>query len=356
MKILGISKAVGKKTSRNSAVDLWRIDRPLRQLAKHTDWQIDFQPDIIRDLKGFEKIPDEFIRSHGVEEARHLGQYDIIFTSYFMSPHKYTLLWAANKQYGTKIVMDFDDDIIHPDATNFAFWMGVGKEGHEFVNQMARLTENLVVTNEYLAKKLEKHSGVGAKPHIIPNYISDDYEDAEVDNGDKVVIGYFGGASHYADLHNSHALEAIQQIMHENKHVHYHVCGLPVDFYLPRGRTKEFEIVDATEWPGKGISRLKYDISIAPLLDTEFSKSKSDIKWQESTRKGMAVIASNVGPYTDLKDAILVENTKEDWYKAIKKLLDKKTRQKQVKQAKANLKRLEDNWQQYKRLFEDIKG
>ena len=45
MKILVISE--GKHST--SAIDLWRIWRPMQELAKYVDWQIDYQDRVIED-------------------------------------------------------------------------------------------------------------------------------------------------------------------------------------------------------------------------------------------------------------------------------------------------------------------
>jgi glycosyltransferase involved in cell wall biosynthesis len=46
-------------------------------------------------------------------------------------------------------------------------------------------------------------------------------------------------------------------------------------------------------------SGIDFDIGIAPLLDTPFTRSKSPIKAIEYNALGIPVVASNVGPYRD---------------------------------------------------------
>jgi len=71
-------------------------------------------------------------------------------------------------------------------------------------------------------------------------------------------------------------------------------------------------------------------------------------------------VGSDYGPYTDIKHGILVkENTTKAWYNALKKAVDdKQFRDETVKLAQEELQskwRLEDNWQQYKVMFEKVK-
>lgn len=361
MKILGISK-VGKGKQKESAVDLWRIHRPLQELRKHVDWDIQLRPHTI---KGFHKLPqkymddpDLFIQEKGGQVVKELGQYDVIFTSYFTSPHVYTLLWAAEKEHGTKLILDIDDDLYDVDPEN-PFWISAGPEGAHFLQRMAQVTKYLSTTNDELASKLRDSSQSDATVFVRPNYLPEQYPECSPDNND-IVIGYFGGSSHYHDLHETGVLEAVERLMHEHKNVRFHSAGQPIDTYLPKQRTKVMNAKPGTDWVTKLFPSLNYDISIAPLRDTTFNKHKSNIKWQESTRMGAAFVASHVGPYRRLPKgtAITVPNTQDAWYIRLKELVEDKDKlKKQVQTARKELASnwmLESNWKEYKSMFEEV--
>lgn len=359
MKILAISNYSNQKKKKDSSVHLWRVKRPLQELQKHVDWQIDFRTAIITDFKGLENDPDEFIKQHGTEVARDLGQYDIVFASYFTSPHVYTLLWGANKAYGTKYVIDIDDDLYNVDPSNFAFWKSAGWQGHYFLKTIASVAPFITTTNKKLADKIKANSESDPKVFVLPNYMSEQYPDQTVDNGDKVVIGFFGGASHYNDVHQSGMLPALEKLMHENKNVYVKMCGQPADHYLPRGRTEQVDTAQGTDWPTKLLPSLSLDIACAPLLDTEFNQYKSDIKWQEATRVGSVFVGTDTGPYSDLTSDIarLVPNNVDAWYVTLKDLVEHPNKRKTlVKNAKKALggRMLENHWQEYKKMFEDV--
>lgn len=329
------------------------------ELQKHTDWQIDFQDSLIRNIEQYDH-PDDFLRDHAAEEVAHLGQYDIIFTSYFTSPHIYTLLWAAEKEYDTKYIIDMDDDFFDVDPEN-PFWIYAGYEGALFLRTIGEIAPRITTTNRFLAKKLRYKSQVGAKIHVLPNYISDDYKEYDPDNGDIVRIGYFGGASHYSDLHETGVLKAVKQVMDEYPNVHFRCVGQPVDQYLPQDRTTTLDATEGDKWAHERIGTLNYDISLGPLRDTIFNNHKSNIKWQESTRIGAAFVCSNIGPYKHLKDgtAWKVPNTREAWYIALKTLVeDAEKRKKLVDTSRKELEKwtLENNWQEYKEYFESCES
>lgn len=354
MKILAIN-SMGSESE--SMIDWWRIHNPLTELAKHVDWTIDVQPRLIRDFHGLEHDPDTFMAEYGEAEVAHLGQYDIIFTSYFTSPHVYTLLWAAHKTHGTQFVIDIDDDLYDVDPLN-PYHLAVGKAGAAFLQTIASIAPILTTTTPNLAEKLRRKSVAGARVHVLPNYISDAYQHTKFDNGDKVIIGFFGGASHYDDLHRSNVLPALKRLMDEHKQVYFQCAGQPIDYYLPKARVEIIEARQGQKWLTGLFPSLNYDIAIAPLLSTVFNASKSDIKWQEATRMGAAVVASNVGPYKALPAGTVktVDNSEQQWYDALSKLLVKAERKRQLTKARVALEtyRMEENWQRYEQLFSEL--
>lgn len=360
MKILAISKYVDQEKKKDSAVHLWRVKRPLQELQKHVDWQIDFRNAIITDYKGLENDPDEFIKQHGASVVKDLGQYDIVFSSYFTSPHIYTLLWGAQKAYGTKFIIDIDDDLYNVDPSNFGYWQSAGWQGHYFLNVIASVAPFISTTNKSLAEKIKARSDSDPEVFVIPNYMSEQYPDQSVDSGDKVVIGFFGGASHYRDVHESGLLPALEKLMHENKNVYVKMCGQPADHYLPRARVEQAEVGQGIDWPTLVLPSLNLDIACAPLLETEFNQYKSDIKWQEATRMGSVFVGTDTGPYSSLTPGIarLVPNSQDAWYATLKDLVEHPNKRKTlVKNAKHALggRMLEDHWSEYKVMFERVK-
>lgn len=360
MKILTVHSALNPDTNKQSQVDHWRIYRPMRELAKHVDWKIDYQPSFIKGIEKFQKL-EEFTSEEMEKAFKVISSYDIVFASYHPDPTAYTLLKVAADKTGTQFIMDCDDDMfaINPDNP---FWM---KMTHEKVYQMQCMIRDntwISTTTEALANTFRERRVGHHKDTVFvnPNRISNDYKHPDFDNGDKIVIGYFGGSSHYADLHDSGALDAIQNIMHENRNVHFKSVGMIVDKYIPKHRLIFDGGKRGTKWMDEIFPTLQMDVAIAPLVDNIFNKGKSDIKWQEATRAGAAFVGTAFGPYSKLLPgtAKVVKNTYEDWYTALKELIDnKELRQQQVKFAREYLKgqTLEKNWQGYKAMFEKVK-
>lgn len=359
MKVLTIH-SVGKEDNKTSAVDLWRIYRPWKELAKHVDWQIESAPSAIQHIEKY-KDKKEFTKEELEKSGEWLGTFDIIHSSYFTNASQFALLMAVQKMYGTKFVLDVDDDMfsINPDNP---FWLKADHEDVFNMQQMIRHADFITTTTERLAYELRKRR---TQPDntviVVPNFIPKDYKQGKPDNGDKVVIGYFGGASHYRDLNETGAIEGVERVMHKHKNVEFKCVGMIADKYIPRQRYTYVDGQRGQAWAKKLFPTLQFDISIAPLEDTLFARSKSHIKWQESTRMGAAVVASDVGPYQPLKHgnvAKLVKNDSESWEYALDELVtDAKKRKEMVTRAREELKKnhcLEDHWQVLKDAIEFV--
>lgn len=361
MKILGVGSAILPDPNKQSQVDHWRVLRPLRELAKHVDWDIEHSPTFI---PSFEKYAskEEFTSEEMEKAFETLGEYDVIFSSYHPDPTAWTLLQVLEKRKGTQFVMDVDDDMfgINPDNP---FWLKMTDEKVYWMQRMIANNHWVTTPSPVLAQRFrDRRPGFGPETvEVIPNFIADVYEHPKFDNGKKLVIGYMGGASHYADLHESGVLQAVQKLMHEYKHIHFKCIGQIVDTYLPKARLHTEGGKRGTMFFEEVFPNMNIDIAVAPLLDNIFNQGKSNIKWQEMTRAHSAVVASNVGPYQELLDghnALLVENNPEAWYTALKSLVDSiDLRHKLVDNATKDVTlnwKLENNWQHYKKLFERV--
>jgi hypothetical protein len=99
MKILCVHSALNENQNTRSAVDMWRIYRPMRELAKHVDWQIDHQSTFIKGIEKY-KNAKEFTEDEMQKAFETICQYDIVFSSYHADPTAYSLLKVAADKAG----------------------------------------------------------------------------------------------------------------------------------------------------------------------------------------------------------------------------------------------------------------
>lgn len=87
-------------------------------------------------------------------------------------------------------------------------------------------------------------------------------------------------------------------------------------------------------------SRTGFDIGLAPLLDDEFHNSKANTKFREYGASQVAGVYSNAELFRNCvksqRTGLLVENTEESWYQALKQLVENPTLRRQIQVAALN--------------------
>lgn len=143
---------------------------------------------------------------------------------------------------------------------------------------------------------------------------------------DKIVLGYLSGSiTHNADFEM--ILPVITKIMKEKDNVYLKVVGeldLPEELKPFSDRVIKEKFVDWQKLPN--IIR-SLDINLAPLEVSLFNEAKSENKWSEAALVKTITVASNVGAFKVINnniDGILCENTVEDWYEKLIKIIDNK--------------------------------
>ena len=356
MKIL-LTHSDPELPSRES-IDLWRIIRPFRELSKHVDWQIDHQSYLVDHTlisKKTGKVPTEKL----VKELDRLGSYDIIWTSYFPDAVLFDAMMFMSRKYGTKFVLDVDDDMFNVPKSN-PIWKT--KDIKKNLPQLQYCIENtpyLVTSSEILHHAYQRRRG---NPTLLfPNYIGQGYKHKPFDNGDKVVISFFGSVSHEADLVETGFLEALKLIMKKYKHVHAGSVGLEVKG-LPKNRYTFHPGKPGQAWIDEVWPHINCDVAVAPLIDTHFNRCKTNIKWLETAMIPAAFIGSNIPPYKGTVrpnvDGFLVNNTVDSWYKALEDVaINKLLRLKLAMNAHEAVEQswsIENNWDKLQTLVETI--
>jgi glycosyltransferase involved in cell wall biosynthesis len=86
----------------------------------------------------------------------------------------------------------------------------------------------------------------------------------------------------------------------------------------------------------RGFSQAGYDIGLAPMIDDDFHRAKTNNKFREYAASGIAGIYSDVSLYSawveDGKSGLLVENRPEAWYAAMVRLIEDASLRRRISQ------------------------
>lgn len=322
------------------------------------------------------------------EDAIFLNYDAVVLHSFIHQlPHEYNVRrinWLKEK--GIKVIVDIDDfwsvDQRHPMYKTI-----VANKIPQRKVELLRLADYITTTTPLFADTIKKKLNV-KNVIVFPNAVNPDEPQfqSKPTKSDKIRFGWLGGSSHLSDIEiMSSGISSIQH-SHRDKS-QFVLCGFDlrgdVNEIDPQGNqrrraimphetvwfryenmfTDKYKSIDEeykqyllkfTDTPyndadkpyvrkwTQDITKYAYnynsfDVSLAPLLDTEFNNNKSQLKIIEAGFHKKAVIASDVKPYTldlvsaygdggfnDKGNSLLVQPRKnhKDWAKMMKRLIE----------------------------------
>lgn len=341
------TKYTSTKGVRTSAVDWWRTINPMKHIEKNTPWNVTITKDIARGIQ----------HQHAEEHWSNVMQtFDLVWASYFYQSLGYSWLIESGKWFNTPVNIDVDDDLINLEAeeSNPVAQMFV-KDPESYFNIKTIIADvpNMTVSTSPLRKVYKRHKKAekgSGEIKVIPNYIDlETYVVGDLRRSqDTIRIGYHGGVTHYYDLVKTSFLPAISYILgkYEGKVV-FDICGFLPDTIVQdipyvtsqTGTSDFYEWIDLWKKWSPTI-----DIAVAPLGDTEFNKSKSNIKWQENAAAHIPLVASDVGPYKMIKHGVdgFKANSVEQWIEYLSALIENEELRRTV--GEQAYKEVETNW------------
>jgi hypothetical protein len=137
-------------------------------------------------------------------------------------------------------------------------------------------------------------------------------------------IGYMG-VGHFADFES--VAPAIALYMDKFPNVQFEIFGsIMIPSLLEKYENRIYIHSKVSSYNDfiLRLSELEWDIGICPLINNNFNKCKSNIKWIEYTSAGIAVIASKGFAYDDCcsNGAGILANDNDDWYNSLVNLTE----------------------------------
>lgn len=297
-------------------------------------------------------IPDWTILVSKSKVLPQIGSADAVFLQREMSNIDISEFenWAVDwKEAGGRIFYDIDDDLLNAKelALRINSSIDVAQKRANRIKVFSSYADVVTVSMPPLADLLKPFC---KDVRVIPNYLDEDTwwisrprpngpDCFPKDTSGKVIrIGYIGTQTHSQDL--SIISDAVKMIEAEFKEtVSIEIIGGFQPNTTPFGQVitlpKKTEYPNFVEWLGK---RVNWDIGLIPLVDDQFNRSKSYLKFLEYSALNLAIICSDVQTYASIakheQNCLVAKNTTLDWYGAIKRMiLDKKLREKLAAQS-----------------------
>lgn len=224
------------------------------------------------------------------------------------------LLKQYQKQFNYKIVYEVDDVVFAEDIPNynqfkFAF---TPPEIQQSIKEIILTCDQVTVTNKFMKELYEMrtgHKNVTVIPNFPPNaWIGRLYDKQKVlrnfeVNQKRPRVLYPGSGAHIdTEGRNggkddfSHVVSSIIKTRKKFEWVFVGAFPLALKPYIISGEIKFIPWVSLKEYPQK-IVDVCANVVIAPLVDNNFNRSKSDIKFIESGMLGLPAICQDLCTY-----------------------------------------------------------
>lgn len=242
--------------------------------------------------------------------------FDIFVTEGMIDKNGIALLYEYQQEHGKKIVVDQDDDV-KVDKSNPHLKDHEVTGAADIVKKTLEIADLVTTTNDYLQGKLSKYN---KNVVVFQNYMDLERweQPIKVNRSGEIRILWCGSITHMEDL--KMVLPVLHKIQKEFPQVKYLMMGEPrIKEYIGDLNCEVMLGVPFEAYPAK-LHSLAADIAIAPLVDNEFNKCKSPIKFLEYAICKYAGVYSNTVYVNHAFDGSCgtIASTPEQWYLGIK--------------------------------------
>lgn len=226
------------------------------------------------------------------------------------------------------ILLDIDDNIHATRPHNPGYRSYHPNSQHNVWNiKSLGIFNGITVSTKNLKEFYSQHTEKG-KLHVCPNSIDFNERDNLKPSNKypkkpgEIRIGWSGSASHWENL--KHIEKPVLEILKKYPETTFYMTGLFGDIFQSpelKNRVKYVGWSKLKYWAQMNID-MNLDIALAPLMDNDFNRAKSNLRVLEYSSAKYPVIASPVEPYKCFKkDEVLFAMEKDEWFKQIEKLI-----------------------------------
>jgi glycosyltransferase involved in cell wall biosynthesis len=135
---------------------------------------------------------------------------------------------------------------------------------------------------------------VETEVRVLENYVQPTPPRPEPGH-DQLVVGWVANAEHRADVERLGLRDAMQRLLDRHPHVNVATvgCGLGLD-------SERYHHIRGVPFDDLRGYVATFDVGLAPIADTPFNRSRSNVKVKEYAALGIPWLASPIGPYAGL--------------------------------------------------------
>jgi len=189
---------------------------------------------------------------------------------------------------------------------------------------LSRVVSEVVVSTHELAGRYPEANAVVWEPH---------YDDTSDYHPETLVYFYHATITHLSEMR--WLVPVVRRVQHAVPNAWFEIIGNGEVARMFRGIPR-VRVLHPMSWPDYQhyLASVRYDVGIAPLMDTAFNRARSHTKLYQITRAGAAGIYSDVPPYSekvmDGQTGVLCRNHRYQWVRAIISLLGDPSRRKMI--------------------------
>ncbi len=242
-------------------------------------------------------------------------------------------LLAELRRRDIPLIFEIDDDLINVNSrTGATPWPTLDQR--LFVRRLARQADAVIVSTPPLKREMLAYN---EHVEVVPNYLDErlfvpgrrPLRDAD----GTLVFGYMGTYTHLEDLMG--IIAPLRRVLHRAQgRVRFELVGIghqaELEALMPglpislRGvPVSSVPYIPFVQWM---IDNLRWDFAIAPLHDSSFARSKSDIKFLDYSALGIPGIYADVEAYRhtveDGVTGLLVPETAAAWETALETMIE----------------------------------
>lgn len=215
--------------------------------------------------------------------------------------------------HGKKVFYDLDDDVWAISDLNPAKGFYTPQVLYN-IETILSMCDGVYTSTLPLKNVLTKFN---SNVNIVPNLVEIPVQHKE--QHQKIRIGYSGSKSHVGDFSPKLVYALIKLFKKYKDKIEYFFIG-----YIPEELKPYATFIGGVETQHyiEALNYIDFDISLISLKDTEFNKSKSNLKWLDSSITRSCPVASDVYCYSEIEDGVTGIKVRDDrWYDILEELI-----------------------------------